>query len=151
MPPAGVPGRACANTGQGRGAWPPHRLGPPVAPTVSTIYLWPTKWTRPNISWSQTMGPEVPEVDEAPPVVRARARRGVSLIFVSLLVIGLAGLDFVHPSTRAETSPVAVAASATYQLAAVDFVSPDTGWFAANFQSGPFPLMHTADAANPLA
>jgi len=94
------------------------------------------------------MGPEVPEVDEAPPVVRARARRGVSLIFVSLLVIGLAGLDFVHPSTRAETSPVAVAASATYQLAAVDFVSPDTGWFAATFDSGRFALMHTTDAGN---
>src|SRR5258708_8333954 len=94
------------------------------------------------------MGPEVPEVDEAPPVVRARARRGVSLIFVSLLVIGLAGLDFVHPSTRAETSPVAVAASATYQLAAVDFVSPDTGWFAATFASGRFALMHTTDAGN---
>jgi photosystem II stability/assembly factor-like uncharacterized protein len=35
-----------------------------------------------------------------------------------------------------------------YQLAAVDFVSPGSGWFAATFDSGRFALMHTTDAGN---
>jgi len=33
-------------------------------------------------------------------------------------------------------------------LAAVDFVSPTTGWFAASFDSGRFALMHTTDAGS---
>jgi len=85
------------------------------------------------------------------PVEPARARRGISLIFISLLVISLTGLAYLHPSLGATASPVAPPApgvAATYQLSAVDFVTPRTGWFAATFDSGRFALMHTTDAGN---
>jgi photosystem II stability/assembly factor-like uncharacterized protein len=94
------------------------------------------------------MGPEPPEVYDDAPIERARARRGITLIFVSLLVIGLTGVAYLHPSIRAAASPVAPAVPAPYQLAAVDFVSPTTGWFAATFDSGRFSLMHTTDAGS---
>jgi photosystem II stability/assembly factor-like uncharacterized protein len=97
------------------------------------------------------MGPEVPEVYDDVPVERARARRGVGLIFTSLLVIGLTGLAYLHPSigvTASPTSRVAATVPATYQLAAVDFVSPATGWFAGTFNTGRFALMHTTDAGD---
>jgi photosystem II stability/assembly factor-like uncharacterized protein len=90
--------------------------------------------------------PEALEYDL--PAQPARARRGISLIFISLLVIGLTGIAYLHPSIRASASPVAPAVPATYQLAAVDFISPTTGWFAATFDSGRFALMHTTDAGN---
>jgi len=92
------------------------------------------------------IGPETPELDYDLPPDRARARRGVSLIFISLLVIGLTGIAYLHPSIRASASPVASTVPAAYQLAAVDFISPTTGWFAATFDSGHFALMHTRDA-----
>ena len=69
-------------------------------------------------------------------------------MFVSLLVIGLTGIAYLHPSIRASASPVAPPVPASYQLAAVDFVSPDTGWFAGTFDSARFALMHTTDAGN---
>jgi photosystem II stability/assembly factor-like uncharacterized protein len=81
-------------------------------------------------------------------VERARATRAISLIFISLLVIGLAGFAYLHPSLGASGSPVKATVPATYQLAAVDFVSPTTGWFAATFDSGRFAIMHTTDAGN---
>lgn len=97
------------------------------------------------------MDPQAPEAYDDLPVGPARARRGISLIFISLLVIGLAGLAYLHPSLGATASPVPPATSkvpASYQLAAVDFVSPSSGWFAATFDSGRFALMHTTDAGN---
>jgi photosystem II stability/assembly factor-like uncharacterized protein len=97
------------------------------------------------------MDPQAPEAYDDLPVGPARARRGISLIFISLLVIGLAGLAYLHPSIGATASPaptVVPRVPAAYQLAAVDFVSPDAGWFAATFDSGRFALMHTTDAGN---
>jgi photosystem II stability/assembly factor-like uncharacterized protein len=95
------------------------------------------------------MDPQAPEaLDSDSPVEPARARRGISLIFISLLVIGLTGLAYLHPSIGATVSPVAPTVPAAYQLAAVDFVSPTAGWFAATFDSGRFALMHTTDAGN---
>jgi photosystem II stability/assembly factor-like uncharacterized protein len=92
------------------------------------------------------MGPHEPEADYDPPVEPARARRGLSLIFISVLVIGLTGLAYLHPSFGAQAEPVLPATPTTYQLAAVDFVNPTAGWFAATFDSGRFAIMHTADA-----
>jgi photosystem II stability/assembly factor-like uncharacterized protein len=95
------------------------------------------------------MDPQEPEALEYDlPAQAARARRGISLIFISLLVIGLTGFAYLRPAISATGSPVAPAGPATYQLAAVDFVSPTTGWFAATFDSGRFALMHTTDAGN---
>jgi photosystem II stability/assembly factor-like uncharacterized protein len=82
------------------------------------------------------------------PAQATRARRGISLIFISLLVIGLTGLAYLHPSGGVPASPIAPSLPATYQLAAVDFVSPTTGWFVAIFDSGRFALMHTTDGGN---
>src|SRR6266852_527802 len=94
------------------------------------------------------MEPEAPEIYDDPPVEPARARRGISLIAISALVIGLTGLAYLRPSLGASNSPPTPAAPPPYQLAAVDFVSPTTGWFAATFDSGRFTLMHTTDAGN---
>lgn len=90
--------------------------------------------------------PEALEYDL--PAQPARARRGISLIFASLLVIGLTGIAYLHPSIPSSASPVSSTVPAAYQLAAVDFVSPTAGWFAATFDSGRFALMHTTDAGH---
>jgi photosystem II stability/assembly factor-like uncharacterized protein len=94
------------------------------------------------------MEPEAPELDYDPPVQPARARRGISFIAVSMLAIGVTGLAYLRPSLGASGSPATPAGPPAYQLAAVDFVSPTTGWFAATFDSGRFTLMHTTDAGN---
>ncbi|MHB8589179.1 MAG: WD40/YVTN/BNR-like repeat-containing protein [Candidatus Dormibacteraceae bacterium] len=94
------------------------------------------------------MGPPEPQPDYDPPVRPARARRALSLILVSLLVIAVTGLAYLRPSLSPSGAPLPPSAAAAYQLAAVDFVSPTTGWFAATFDSGRFVIMHTADAAN---
>jgi photosystem II stability/assembly factor-like uncharacterized protein len=94
------------------------------------------------------MGPEEPEADYDPPVEPARARRALSLIVISLLAIGLTGVVYLRPSLGHSSSPAAPRVPAPYQLAAVDFVSPTTGWFAASFDSGRFALMHTTDAGS---
>ena len=85
-------------------------------------------------------------LDDIPAMERARATRGISVIFISLLVIGLTGLAYVHPSLGASGTPVKPTIPPTYQLAALDFISPTTGWFAATFDSGRFAIMHTTDA-----
>ena len=92
------------------------------------------------------MGPEELEADHDSPVELARARRGLSLIVVSLLVIAVTGLAYVRPSLGAPRAPIMPSVPASYQLAAVDFVGPTTGWFAATFNSGRFAILHTSDA-----
>ena len=92
------------------------------------------------------MGPEAPETYDDPPVESARARRALSLIVISLLAIGLTGVVYLRPSLGHSSSPAAPRVPAPYHLAAVDFVSPTTGWFAATFDLGRFAVMHTTDA-----
>src|SRR5487761_716472 len=97
------------------------------------------------------MEPEAPEVDLDPPVGQARARRARGLIAVSLLVIVLTGVAYLHPSLGPGMAPTQTRTAsfpASYQLAAVDFVTPATGWFAATFDSGRFALMHTTDSGD---
>src|SRR5260370_37342086 len=62
--------------------------------------------------------------------------------------MGLPGPASLRPPLGASGSPATPAAPPPYQLAAVDFVSPTTGWFAATFDSGRFGLLHTTDAGN---
>lgn len=64
---------------------------------------------------------------------------------ISLLVIVLTGLAYVRPSFGAPRAPATPAVPATYRLAAVDFDSPTSGWFAATFDSGRFAILHTSD------
>src|ERR1700676_1054912 len=93
------------------------------------------------------MGPEEPEADDDPPVATGRARRGLGLIVIALLVIAFTAVAYLRPSLGSAATP-APPAPASYQLAAVDFVNPDTGWFAGTFNSARFALMHTTDAGN---
>jgi len=67
-------------------------------------------------------------------------------MFVSLLAIGVTGLAYVHPTFGQSTPKIKPPIPATYQLAAVDFVNPTTGWFAATFDSGRFVVLQTKDA-----
>ena len=97
------------------------------------------------------MGAQEVEADYDVPVEPARARRGLSVILISLLVIALTGLAYVRPFFGAAPAPPAPAVPATYQLAAVDFVAPTTGWFAATFDSGRFAIVHTRDAGRSWA
>ena len=92
------------------------------------------------------MGPLEPEADYDPPVELARARRGLTLIFMSVLVIAVIGIVFVRPSLSATPASVTRAEPATYQLEGVDFVNPTTGWYVATYDSGRFALLHTGDA-----
>jgi hypothetical protein len=89
-----------------------------------------------------------PAADYEPAVERARARRGLSLISLSVIAIGITAIAYLHPTFNPPGAPAATAIPAAYQLAAVDFVSPTTGWFAATFDSGRFALMHTTDGGN---
>ena len=92
------------------------------------------------------MGQLEPEADYDAPVERARARRALTVMFVSVVVIAAIGIGYVRPSLGAPNAPARLPAPATYQLAGVDFVSPATGWFVATFDSGRFALLHTGDA-----
>src|ERR1700680_414798 len=86
------------------------------------------------------------EAESESAVVPARVRRGLSLIFISVLVIVLTGIAYVHPSLGTPRAPTAPAVPAAYQLAAVDFVSPTPGGFSASFKSGRFVILRTKDA-----
>ncbi|MHB8612211.1 MAG: WD40/YVTN/BNR-like repeat-containing protein [Candidatus Dormibacteraceae bacterium] len=94
------------------------------------------------------MGPEAPEADYDSPIRPARARRGLSLIAVSMLVVALTGLAYLDPSFGRSATPAVPSSPVAYQLAAIDFVNPTTGWFAATFDSGRFAIMHTTDSGN---
>ena len=76
-----------------------------------------------------------------------RARRAVGLITVSVVVIAVTGLAYVRPTFGVAGAPVTPPSPAPYQLSGVDFVSPTTGWFVAQFDSGRFALLHTTDSA----
>ena len=82
----------------------------------------------------------------------ARSRRALTLIVTSLVAISATGVTYLHPSLPGSASQVRSAVSATsqagYQLAAVDFVSPASGWVVATFDSGDFTVLHTADAGD---
>jgi hypothetical protein len=95
------------------------------------------------------MGPDAPEPDYDSPAEPAHAKRALSLIGISLLVIAFTAFAYLRPALGPSSAPVAVpSAVAGYHLAAVDFVSPTTGWFAVTFDSGRFELMRTTDAGS---
>ena len=92
------------------------------------------------------MGPLEPAADYEPPVGFARARRGLTVIFISVVVITVSGVAYVRPSFGDAVVPGPPPAPSTYQLAGVDFVNATDGWFVATFDSGRFALLHTSDA-----
>jgi photosystem II stability/assembly factor-like uncharacterized protein len=73
--------------------------------------------------------------------------RALALITASVLAIVLAGIGYLHPFAGGASQPAA-AGSSSYQLAAVDFVNPTTGWVAATLDSGSFLVLRTSDAGS---
>jgi photosystem II stability/assembly factor-like uncharacterized protein len=78
----------------------------------------------------------------------SRVPRALALIAVSILAIALAGIGYVRPiawfvsNAPAQTS----AKPASSQLAAVDFVTPSTGWVLMERAPYDFALLRTIDA-----
>jgi hypothetical protein len=72
--------------------------------------------------------------------------RALALITASILAIVLAGLGYLHPFARGANR--LAPATSSYQLAAVDFVNPNTGWVAATLDSGSFAVLRTGDAGS---
>lgn len=80
---------------------------------------------------------------------RARLRRAVALIAASVITISATGVVFLHPNLPAfdaRVIPRSAAPHGNYQVAAVDFVNPSTGWAVAAFYSGDYAVLHTTDA-----
>jgi len=92
------------------------------------------------------MGPLEPDTDFDPPVEPSRARRALTVMFVSVAAIAAIGVAYVRPPLGTQGGPVTPALPATYQLAGVDFVDANTGWVVATFDSGRYALLHTSDA-----
>ena len=88
-----------------------------------------------------------PDVDS---VDGGRMRRAIGLMAISCLVIAAVAAVYVHPALGgpARPAPVRLPSASSYSLAAVDFVSPTTGWIAAIFDDGDFVLMRTTDAGD---
>ncbi len=79
----------------------------------------------------------------------SRVRRALTLGALSILALAIAGLTYLHPTwdlgqtgARAATSNVV----GSRHLAAVDFVTPATGWVVVEHQSHDFVVLHTQDA-----
>ena len=73
--------------------------------------------------------------------------RALTLIAASVVTIVFVGIGYLHPFAAGAGQPREPAASG-YQLAAVDFVTPSTGWVAATLGSGTFALLRTNDAGS---
>lgn len=85
--------------------------------------------------------------------VSSRARRALTLIALSIFTIAVAGIAYLHPSigfgaALKAASPLAHEPPATYQIAAVDFVTPTTGWVVMELQAHDFTVIHTADSGD---
>jgi photosystem II stability/assembly factor-like uncharacterized protein len=74
--------------------------------------------------------------------------RALALMVASVLAIVLAGIGYLHPFAGGASQPAATTESSNLQLAAVDFVSPTTGWVAATLASGSFAVLRTTDAGS---
>src|SRR5689334_11755998 len=88
--------------------------------------------------------------DEEPGLVSenpTRARRAKLLSAVSLVVVGIACLVYIRPSLLPSATPASVAPQkATFQLDAVDFVNPTTGWVLEDLDDFQFAVLGTRDA-----
>src|SRR4029077_3574027 len=79
------------------------------------------------------------------------AGRAIALMAVSVLVIGLATVAYIHPQLshdfgrQAAAGPVNLPA-ASYRLTASDFVDTSNGWVVAELPSHDFAVLHTANA-----
>src|SRR5256885_2700503 len=88
------------------------------------------------------------ETDYGSSSARGRIARAVALISASLVTLMVTAALYVHPSLNLfeRPTPAAGALRGDYRVAAVDFVSPTTGWLLVDFPSGDYALIHTVDA-----
>jgi photosystem II stability/assembly factor-like uncharacterized protein len=78
-----------------------------------------------------------------------RIRRAIALMAVSVVAIAIATVAYAHPQSSVGSSrPQAAPAVASYQLAAIDFVNPSTGWIVAELSNSDFAVLHTSDAGS---
>ncbi|HSS94403.1 MAG TPA: hypothetical protein VLR46_10485 [Candidatus Dormibacteraeota bacterium] len=94
------------------------------------------------------------EEDLRSPLKPGRAGRAVALMVLSLLVIGLVTLTYVHPQLSSggskQPSPTLPAAPFA-QVSTLDFVDPSTGWVVGEVPSNDFAVLHTTDAGRTWA
>ena len=81
----------------------------------------------------------------------SRVPRALTLIALSILTITVAGIAYLHPSVGlwAALYPASAPTDrlpSSYQLVAVDFVTPTTGWVVAELEPHDFAVLHTTDA-----
>jgi len=81
-----------------------------------------------------------------------RIGRAIALMVVSVLAIVIAAIAYVHPQASIGSSRQRPAAAQeavpSYQLAAIDFVNPATGWIVAELSNHDFAVLHTTDAGS---
>src|ERR1051325_8296018 len=77
----------------------------------------------------------------------SHVRRAMSLIAVSLFVIAVSGILYLHPALPAfgQSASGAPGAQSSYRVGAVDFVDPLHGWVVALLAAGNVAVLHTAD------
>jgi hypothetical protein len=90
-----------------------------------------------------------PDDDPGIPEDPSRARRAKALGGVSLLVVAFACAAYLRPAPQ--PAAPAPTAAAGYQLDAVDFVDPATGWVIADINSSEFAVISTKDAGRSWA
>jgi photosystem II stability/assembly factor-like uncharacterized protein len=80
----------------------------------------------------------------------SRMRRALTMMTISVITIGVAGLAYLHPglglSAVLHRVSGTAGASASYQLAAVDFVTPTAGWVVMESAPQTFAVLHTANS-----
>jgi photosystem II stability/assembly factor-like uncharacterized protein len=89
-----------------------------------------------------------PESDFSVEIVPTRILRATALIVASLVAIVATAVFYTDPqlislARKAALSPPP--AQASYRISAIAFVNATTGWVVADFSSGDFAVLHTAD------
>src|SRR6266513_2859423 len=74
-------------------------------------------------------------------------RRAMSLIAVSMFVMALSGILYLHPALPGfgASAPNAPPTQSSYRVGAVAFVNPRVGWVVALLAAGDVTLLHTTD------
>jgi photosystem II stability/assembly factor-like uncharacterized protein len=79
----------------------------------------------------------------------SRVRRALTLGALSILALAVAGLTYLHPTwDLGKAGPLGATSNVVGSrlLAAIDFVTPATGWVMVEHQSHDFVVLHTSDA-----
>src|SRR5579859_456950 len=85
-----------------------------------------------------------PDEEAGLPGNPSRAWRAKALGVLSLVVVAVASAAYLRPSVQPAAPMPAL--STTYQLDAVDFVDPSTGWVLADLDTAAFAVVSTKDA-----